>query len=791
MLNRLRAGWGRSSGAQANLGGGDGHSVCVPDRDISGGEAPEGPEPAEAAGDEVAEDDGVQPALPATGSATHRVVSTSVSIWKWNDVPALYLVRGDGSPPPARPGEEDIAETTAADDEHDRSPAATGAGDDGQDPARDPDLEAISVMLTYVEPPAASLTCAPFRRPSSPDPPPVAGKAAPPGNEHDGWLVGNAVEAIRLWLQRLASATAASLSRAVNAAPVLSYRAPADVRRVVVVGVHGWLFFHSNIPVLRFADGELPTLKFCLLARLAVERALVALGASAEAIEFALIPLEGHGRIATRVDAFYDFLTSSAAHARALADADLVVFATHSQGAPTSVFLLDRLLGLAPRDPQASLVVPAGGGSGGRSPKEGRKRGGDRVGDPTEPPRYPAMLDTTRQRVGILSMAGLHHGTSYKPAWPIRFGLSYTSSNTKELFAMRTPNAVITRLYRASCLRVLRARVRMVCVASLRDAVVDVYSAGLDGVNSPNLLRALYAPSLADSPKVDFVGELMAFALRVRNRGIASDLARLMEPFVAGTSFGAHSEIHSCAHVFELGAEWVLAGVGTTSAERAEAARPVPAAAQSSVLVGVGSAGRRWRDHDEAVARSVVEGVPDFIAPARGAGDDVVLEGLGPNPTRPGGGVGEWPAGGGEGTARVSPGDQGVRLADRLMAALRRVGSARLRGGGGGGGGGGRRRSSGGGGGGNGRDSGGPSTGRASSSSTDGSAEARVDIHLSGIHDALSQLCGNPLLVAECADLMARFDRWIPVGERDRRLAHVCELVFARQRAQVRLAAAL
>lgn len=157
-----------------------------------------------------------------------------------------------------------------------------------------------------------------------------------------------------------ATATTSLLSRALNAINAMFVQAKAESsssssrfvasmakdpgsKKFVIVGVHGWF----PMKLVRSMIGE-PTgtsTKFCEQMMLGVkqyfrdthritipDRALTC------------IPLEGEGKVQERVNKLYHSLVNNPVWLDALASADVVFWATHSQGTPVSVMLLHRLL---------------------------------------------------------------------------------------------------------------------------------------------------------------------------------------------------------------------------------------------------------------------------------------------------------------------------------------------------------------------------------------------------------------------------------------------------------------
>jgi hypothetical protein len=80
-----------------------------------------------------------------------------------------------------------------------------------------------------------------------------------------------------------------------------------------------------------------------------------------------LVPLEGEGKVNDRVQFLYNKLLGNSVWLEAVSSADVILWATHSQGTPVSIMLLERLL----------------------------EKG---------------LVHTTRQSICMLTMAGISHG---------------------------------------------------------------------------------------------------------------------------------------------------------------------------------------------------------------------------------------------------------------------------------------------------------------------------------------------------------------------------------------------
>jgi hypothetical protein len=286
-------------------------------------------------------------------------------------------------------------------------------------------------------------------------------------------------------------------------------------QRAVVIGVHGWF----PGAVMRTVIGE-PTgtsSKFVNMAVQALEEFQDKHDVKLSKIT--KIPLEGEGTISRRVDKLYQNLIGNKEWMDDLQDADVIFFATHSQGSIVSTHILDRLITdghirTAPRD----LTVNAIAGS-----------------SITRPP----------QRVCCLALCGIHLG-------PLRYLSTsslvlpyiqyFESIAARELFEFQNTDSQISRDYVKALKNVLDNGVKMVYIASLNDQVVGLYSGLFTSVSHPLILRALYIDGDAYHSS-DFLSNLLVLLLRIRNAGLSDGglLAHLSESTAGSLNGVGHS----------------------------------------------------------------------------------------------------------------------------------------------------------------------------------------------------------------------------------------------------------
>lgn len=289
-------------------------------------------------------------------------------------------------------------------------------------------------------------------------------------------------------------------------------------QRAVVIGVHGWF----PGAVMRTVIGE-PTGTSSKFVNMAVQ----ALEEFQEKHDVKLskitkIPLEGEGTISRRVDKLYQNLIGNNEWMDDLQNADVIFFATHSQGSIVSTHILDRLITdghvrTTPRDLTANAIAVASGSN------------------ITRPP----------QRVCCLALCGIHLG-------PLRYLSTsslvlpyiqyFESIAARELFEFQNTDNQISRDYVNALKNVLDNGVKMVYIASLNDQVVGLYSGLFTSVTHPLILRALYIDGDAYHSS-DFLSNLLVLLLRIRNAGLSDGglLAHLSESTAGSLNGVGHS----------------------------------------------------------------------------------------------------------------------------------------------------------------------------------------------------------------------------------------------------------
>ncbi|KAI8344310.1 hypothetical protein BC941DRAFT_458378 [Chlamydoabsidia padenii] len=222
------------------------------------------------------------------------------------------------------------------------------------------------------------------------------------------------------------------------------------------------------------------------------------------------IPLEGEGKVEDRVNKLYANLIHHSEWLEAVSMADVILWATHSQGTPVSAMLMHRLL----------------------------ERG---------------HIHTHRQSVGMLAMAGISHGP-----FPVLKGslIYFEADAARELFEFMDSESDISKKFRTSLTYIMQRGIKLTLVGSMQDQVVPLYSAIISAISHPNIVRSVYIDGHIFTPENDFIIHLITFALRLRNAGLSDHgLMTHLSEVLAGSLYaleGGHSTIYEELDVYYL-----------------------------------------------------------------------------------------------------------------------------------------------------------------------------------------------------------------------------------------------
>ncbi|ODN80175.1 hypothetical protein L198_07831 [Cryptococcus wingfieldii CBS 7118] len=314
-----------------------------------------------------------------------------------------------------------------------------------------------------------------------------------------------------------------------------------NVRRVVVIGVHGWF----PAKMLNSVIGE-PTgtsVKFANMMGQAVKQFFDEKGV--DDLRLTLMPLEGEGTIDSRVDKLYKAYLSNPAWINDLRRADAIFFAAHSQGCIVTTHLISRMIaqGHIRTSHNAEAVSRcewAFGPIGVVPPSSPHRRHSSEQHSSSIP-----GAEGGKQKVAMLSMCGVHLGPLYSISTSsvIQPYLQwFENAAARELFEFQDTTSPVSLAYQRALAMVLENEVRVVLLASLNDQVVPIYGASFSCATHPLLLRALYVDG-ASYTQSDFMTNLLCFAFMLRNAGI--DDERLVEHLSEATAGGLTGLGHS------------------------------------------------------------------------------------------------------------------------------------------------------------------------------------------------------------------------------------------------------
>ena len=243
-----------------------------------------------------------------------------------------------------------------------------------------------------------------------------------------------------------------------------------EVRRVVIIGVHGWF----PAKMLNSVIGE-PTgtsVKFTTMMRQAVCKFFKDHGVDEDKLRLTIMPLEGEGTIDHRVDKLFKAYLSNPAWINDLRRADAIFLAAHSQGCIVTTHLISRLIAQghirSPLNQDARIRCEWAFGPIGVVPDSPKKRS----------PSGSHLLGSEGgyQKVAMLSMCGVHLGPLYSMSTSnvIQPYLQwFENAAARELFEFQDSAIAVSVAYQKALGMILENGVKMVMLASLNDQVVS------------------------------------------------------------------------------------------------------------------------------------------------------------------------------------------------------------------------------------------------------------------------------------------------------------------------------
>lgn len=270
---------------------------------------------------------------------------------------------------------------------------------------------------------------------------------------------------------------------------------PPKIRKAIAIGIHGFFPATYLRPMIGQPTGT--SLRFANLCADAIRRWADANGSSSCEIE--KVALEGEGKINERVDNLWKLMLNWIDHIRS---ADLILIASHSQGVPVSIMLLEKLIDLG--------II-------------------------------------TEARIGVCAMAGVSLGP-----FP-EYQSSLLGASANELWEFGNPESQNSQKLEKAVKKVLDCGARITFIGSIDDQLVPLDSALYSPAHHPYIYRAVFIDGRTHAP--DFIAHLVGFALKLRNLGITDHgLIRELSLPLAGSLYSGegHSRLYYETAVYDL-----------------------------------------------------------------------------------------------------------------------------------------------------------------------------------------------------------------------------------------------
>lgn len=290
-----------------------------------------------------------------------------------------------------------------------------------------------------------------------------------------------------------------------------------NVKKVVVIGIHGW--FSQSIFKTVLGEPTGTSLKFATMMASSIRKHFKEADMELNPEAITVIPLHGDGKVADRVDRLFSELLSKPEWVKDIASSDSLFVAAHSQGAIVATHLLARLIEQKHFNPK-------------------------------------------KTRICFTSLCGIHHGpfAHLRSAVTSSFINYFETAAAKELFEFQSSNTQVSKHYSSALKIVLNSGVKIVYVASVDDQVVPLESALNASASHPAILRALYIDGQS-FPQTDFLTNLLVFCVKVRNSGIGDhNLLTLLSSSVAGSLYTGvgHSLIYDEPSTYDLATRYLF-----------------------------------------------------------------------------------------------------------------------------------------------------------------------------------------------------------------------------------------
>lgn len=324
------------------------------------------------------------------------------------------------------------------------------------------------------------------------------------------------------------------------------------IRRVVVVGVHGW-YPNKNVQIVTGVPRS--SAYFASMMGQAILNQFEAdHGIAEDQLEkLTYIPLDGEGTVDTRVDRLFKQYLSKPEWIADMRRADAVFFAAHSQGCIVTAHLMCRLIMQGHlRTPDNHESVARCEWAFGPIVLPDHARGAGKINRPV----------AGSQKLLLLAMCGVHQGpfASMATSAVLQPYLHwFESPAAKELFEFQDTTTTLSCEYQRSMSLLLDHGVKVLLLASLDDQMVPIYSATFTSATHPLILRALYIDARTYAAE-DWMTSMLVFCMMLRNAGLDDQglMTHLSEVTAGGLTGVGHSAPYEDLGGYNLAVRYLL-----------------------------------------------------------------------------------------------------------------------------------------------------------------------------------------------------------------------------------------
>ncbi|CCK68796.1 uncharacterized protein KNAG_0B03540 [Huiozyma naganishii CBS 8797] len=296
--------------------------------------------------------------------------------------------------------------------------------------------------------------------------------------------------------------------------------------KVLLVGVHG--FFPKKM--FRTFIGE-PTGTSTKFVNEAERVVLDYFKEKSTQIEVSKIALEKEGEIFERVDYFYEIMKK---WVKAINNADLIYFVSHSQGCPVTIILLAKLIETGIINMENTKIYNT--------------------------VDYGVSFTPKKKIIALLGMAGCNNGPFYgrDQSLLVRAYTTIAQDSMMELFEFQKFDSLQSKKLIQGLRFIISHNVKVTFVASINDQLIPVYSSFCSFADHPNIFRATFIDRDSNTPA--FITRLAKISGTLINLGYDDhNMVKELSPSLVGPlTTGGHSSIYKEYQVYRLGIKFAL-----------------------------------------------------------------------------------------------------------------------------------------------------------------------------------------------------------------------------------------